>query len=113
MQEAQKKTNKDDKIFNCRKCLTCCKTDGYVYVTDADISRIADFLKFENSFFKNNYCDIIRPRFALKSIKNGSCIFLNERGCIIYDVRPTQCEQFPHTWKTSNAHEYCKGLLEE
>jgi len=110
MEKAQ--NEKDlERPFVCKRCLTCCKTEGYVYVTDNDIESIAAYLNLEKSYLLNTYCDIIRPRFALKSMKNGSCIFLNERGCIIYDVRPAQCQQFPHTWKTRDAEEYCKGLL--
>ncbi|MBN1492955.1 MAG: YkgJ family cysteine cluster protein [Candidatus Omnitrophica bacterium] len=99
-----------DMQFECKRCLTCCATDGYVYVTEREIEQIATYLNFEISFFINTYCVIIRPRFALKSLKNGTCIFLSDKGCVIYPVRPSQCVEFPLKWRTSTAHEYCKGL---
>lgn len=100
--------NKED--FTCTQCSNCCKIEGYAYVTQVEIEQIAAYLNFEIPFFLDHYCDIIRPRFSLKSFENGACFFLNDYGCIIYDVRPQQCKDFPHKWKTKDAEEYCKGL---
>ena len=96
--------------FKCLRCMACCRTSGYVYLTEGEAGAIAAYLGIEISFFLNYYCDIIRPRFALKSFKNDACIFLTDYGCLIYDVRPRQCRTFPLQWRTKDAETYCNAL---
>jgi len=52
--------------------------------------------------------------------KRGNCIFLEEKNCQIYDVRPQICRAFPYTFQirgeeiywgySIKAKEYCLGL---
>jgi len=100
----------EDHAFHCNRCLSCCKTDGYVYLQENEVDAIAACLGIEIPLFLEHYCDIIPPRLVLKSFHNNACIFLTETGCLVYQVRPLQCKGFPHVWITSTAESYCEGL---
>lgn len=62
-----------------------------------------EVLTEEEGFFKSNYPkELVRSKgpdkytaLALKKGR-GSCVFLNERKCKVYDKRPTYCRQFPY-----------------
>ncbi len=62
-----------------------------------------EVLPEERAFFRNNYPDALvrikgpQPYFALAMKKGcGSCVFLENRRCRIYDHRTTYCRQFPY-----------------
>jgi Fe-S-cluster containining protein len=87
----------------CWPCANCCK-NVIVRVRDEDLGR----------WKKENRYDIL---LCLEEItagavfmirkKNGECIFLTEKGCSIYDMRPKVCRLFPTSKK--HAEEFnCK-----
>ncbi|SEH76304.1 hypothetical protein SAMN02927937_01289 [Paenimyroides aquimaris] len=103
----KKKTPKDldykmqlihDDVFkktDCLKCANCCKTTGPLF-TQADIERIAKYLRMKPQQFTDNYLRIDEDcDYVLQSVP---CTFLDaENYCMIYDVRPKACREFPHT----------------
>jgi len=64
--------------------------------TNADIERIAKHLKMKPQQFIDTYLQIDEDRdFVLQSLP---CTFLDaENYCMIYDVRPKACREYPHT----------------
>ena len=73
------------KNFKCKRCGQCCHSPR---LSKKDISRIEgagykDFIYTDN--LGNNY---------LKD-KNGWCMFLKKKSCLIYSVRPKICRQYP------------------
>lgn len=103
----KKKTPKDldyqmqdihDSVFkrtDCLSCANCCKTTGPLF-TNADIERIAKHLKMKPQQFIDKYLHIDEDRdYVLQSLP---CTFLDhENYCMIYDVRPKACREYPHT----------------
>ena len=83
------------KKTNCLNCANCCKTTGPLF-TDADIERISKFLKIKPQQFIVQYLQVDDENdYVLQSVP---CTFLdNENACIIYEVRPKACREFPHT----------------
>jgi Fe-S-cluster containining protein len=83
------------KKTSCLDCANCCKTTGPLFTT-ADIERISKHLKQKPQQFINRYLRIDEDQdYVLQSVP---CTFLqNDNGCIIYDVRPKACREFPHT----------------
>ncbi|GIZ09153.1 YkgJ family cysteine cluster protein [Flavobacterium sp. UMI-01] len=83
------------KKTNCLDCANCCKTTGPLF-TPADIERIAKYLKQKPQQFIEKYLRIDEEQdYVLQSVP---CVFLDhENSCIIYDVRPKACREFPHT----------------
>lgn len=79
----------------------CCTGDsGYTWLSEQEISKIADYLGQDIDGFISGYLVRIGGRFCIKEVKiEGGfyCLFFDEknRRCAIYDVRPVQCKTFP------------------
>ena len=87
--------NAEFKKMDCLKCANCCKTTGPLF-TDADIERVSKYLRQKPQKFIEQYLRIDEDRdYVLQSVP---CTFLDtENACLIYDVRPKACREFPHT----------------
>lgn len=97
--------------FACRRCGTCCRQSGFVYLRPAEPEGLAAFFGMEPFDFVNQYCDLIdRRRLVLKKQVDESCVFLQGSGCRVYAARPVQCKGFPSDWRTSRSSDYCLGL---
>ncbi|SFS95318.1 hypothetical protein SAMN04487906_2305 [Zhouia amylolytica] len=80
---------------DCLTCANCCKTTGPLF-TNADIERIAKHLKLKPQQFIDQYLTIDEDNdYILQSVP---CTFLDhDNYCLIYDVRPKACREYPHT----------------
>ncbi|POR20774.1 zinc/iron-chelating domain-containing protein [Flavobacterium columnare] len=80
---------------DCLKCANCCKTTGPLFTT-ADIERIAKYFRLKPQQFIGQYLRIDEDNdYVLQKLP---CTFLDtENYCMIYDVRPKACREFPHT----------------
>ena len=83
------------KKTDCLGCGNCCKTTGPLF-TLADIERISKNLKQKpQQFIEQNLRVDEDNDYVLKSVP---CTFLDaENYCMIYEVRPKACREFPHT----------------
>ena len=109
--------------FECQgsgKCCTSRGTYGYVYLTEGDVKRFADYFSLSVAQFKKQYCGskdgnvfLLDPPAA-----NGDCIFLeNGNRCGTYEARPEQCRTWPFwpenmkakIWRREIAA-YCPGV---
>lgn len=80
---------------DCLKCANCCKTTGPLF-TDGDIERIAKHLKMKPQQFIDAYLRVDEDRDHV--LQEVPCTFLDaENYCLIYDVRPKACREYPHT----------------
>lgn len=80
---------------DCLTCANCCKTTGPLF-TAADIERIAKHLKMKPQQFEDKYLRIDEERDHV--LQELPCHFLDsENYCMIYEVRPKACREFPHT----------------
>jgi hypothetical protein len=79
----------------CLECANCCKTTGPLF-TDKDIERLAKHFKIKPQQFIDQYLRIDEENdYVLQSVP---CTFLGaDNYCLIYDVRPKACREFPHT----------------
>jgi len=82
--------------FDCLTCANCCKTTSPIF-TNKDISRIAKYLKIKEQQFIFTYLQKDEDDFMV--LKQAPCTFLDaiDNTCIIYDVRPKACGEYPHT----------------
>ena len=80
---------------DCLSCANCCKTTGPLF-TLADIERISKHVRQKPQQFIEQYLRIDEDNdYVLQSVP---CTFLDaENACMIYDVRPKACREFPHT----------------
>ena len=82
--------------FQCQPgCTHCCDVRGYIYLTEDDVRRAAEFVGMTQAEFESTY--VIRFRHLLRFRKplDSQCHFLKNGGCSIHPVKPVQCRLFP------------------
>jgi Fe-S-cluster containining protein len=105
--------------FACQPgCTACCEQKGFVYLTEADLVRAAEFLGMPPGEFEHKFVFRTRNRMRLRVPRDANCYFLNGQGCSIHPAKPTQCRIFPfwpelvesrREWKKT-ARAYCPGI---
>jgi len=86
--------------FQCLRCGDCCRgAPGYVWVTEAEVAQVANFLGMDRATFQQQFVRLVGDRLSFKEREDGDCVFYRG-GCLIYPVRPTQCAIFPF-WETN------------
>lgn len=81
--------------IDCTQCASCCRS-ATVQVMERDIEKLARFLRVTPAAFVRDYTQPGEDGTDLKKQANGDCIFLSGNECTVYDVRPSNCEDFPH-----------------
>lgn len=108
--------------FECTGCGQCCTgAPGAVWVTLEDIEKMAAFMQISPSAFTRQYVRTLDGRLSLNEHpKNFDCVFLKNKKCTIYQVRPLQCKTFPWwpgvltdeaSWK--EAGKRCEGINDD
>lgn len=109
--------------FKCTECGKCCSgPSGHVWVSEEEMMAISTFLQIPLDLFKRKYVRLRDKRYALVEMKsqNHDCVFLKDKKCSIYPVRPAQCRTYPwwqenlnseESWKL--AAESCEGISED
>lgn len=94
----------------CKSCPghCCCGESGYIWLTHRDVLVISSYLKLHAVDFVQKYLDRIDNRFSLKERRTENdfeCVFFSasQKQCVIYEVRPSQCRQFPF-WEHFRKH---------
>lgn len=81
--------------IDCLKCANCCKTTGPLF-TERDIERIAKHFRMKVADFEAKYLRVDED--GDKVLQTLPCPFLDaENYCLIYEVRPKACQEYPHT----------------
>ncbi len=95
--------------FHCIRCHACCRQPGYVRLKPGEAETIAGYLGMDILEFTSRFTILTKDRQALSLIEkeNGACLFLDEKGCKINDVKPQQCLDFPHKWRFSDFETIC------
>jgi len=82
--------------FECQPgCTECCRQQGFVYLTEADLVRVAEFLRMTPADFERRFVYRTRNLLRLRVPRQSRCHFLNGSGCSIHPAKPTQCRVFP------------------
>jgi Fe-S-cluster containining protein len=104
--------------FECQRgCTKCCEQQGFVYLTEDDISRLAKYVKMTRAAFEKLYVYRTRNQQRLRVPRHAQCSFLKEDGCSVHEAKPLQCRTFPF-WpeivgSTSSQREtakWCPGM---
>lgn len=104
--------------FKCTGCGKCCTGSGLVTLTLDEADKISAWLKISIEKFLNIYCKKINGNYYLKDLAGTDhCIFLENKQCKIYPLRPTQCKTFPYWPSLLRTKEdwdreasYCEGI---
>lgn len=105
--------------FKCTECGQCCTgAPGYVWVSVPEVKAMAEHLGISVKEFSDKYVRTVDGRLSLvEDDSNFDCVFLKDRKCQIYSVRPKQCRTFP--WWPQNlsskkawdeAAKFCEGI---
>ena len=101
--------------FECQGSSKCCVSrgsHGFVYMSNNDLKRLANYFDISNQKFKDRYCDRTDGYLHLKEInKNGNCQFLNETKCSVYKDRPEACRSWPFWKENMNAKTWNKEIV--
>ena len=85
--------------FECQGSGKCCLSRGqygYVYVTLEDRRRLAGHFGLTTTQFTRKYCQKKDGYVQLAYEKaSDNCMFLEGKGCTVYEARPTQCRTWP------------------
>ena len=80
---------------DCLSCANCCKTTGPLF-TPQDIERISKHLKKKPQQFVSEFLRVDEDGDHV--LQQVPCAFLAaDNYCLIYDVRPKACREYPHT----------------
>lgn len=113
---------KDGVQFGCTQCGKCCTgRPGYTWVTLDEIETIAKQLNLPINDFVQRYLRKVEGNWSLlETTENFDCIFLKDKKCSIYAVRPSQCKTFPFWQKNlaskeawEQASQFCEGINQE
>ncbi len=90
--------------FTCDRCARCCTRafNGHVHLLDDDVERLSrhDFSALEPAF-PYDFCDrhgtFYVSGYTIRAHRDaaGSCLFLEDGRCRIYDERPMVCRVYP------------------
>ncbi len=84
-------------IIDCTRCANCCKTVSPLF-RKTDIRRIAEHLNTQPAEFRATYLRTDEDGDLV--VKSLPCPFLGaDNRCTIYEVRPRDCADYPHTQK--------------
>jgi Fe-S-cluster containining protein len=88
--------------FECMQCGRCCSgpAGGYIWATKPEIKLIADFLRLSVEQLRQKYLKRVGLRTTVvEQAGSKDCMFLQrvneEKRCVIYPVRPSQCRTWP------------------
>ncbi|MBN1612517.1 MAG: YkgJ family cysteine cluster protein [Polyangiaceae bacterium] len=91
--------------FSCTRCGDCCRRpSGHLFLSAADLRRLARALRLSDEEFFLAYCEVVdvelAQRVSLVATEDDSCVLLGDQGCTVYEHRPLQCRAYPF-WGTS------------
>ena len=104
--------------FQCQPgCTNCCEQQGFVYLTEEDIPRLATYLDMTVEAFERRYVYRTRRLTRLRVPRHAQCEFLKDGGCSVHPAKPLQCAAFPfwpelvgnkQNWRKIG--QYCPGI---
>lgn len=107
--------------FKCTACGNCCVQDGYVFVSDEEIARMAAHLGLDDATFRARFevhRHPVEESWVLEARDGRGCPLLTPtRGCSVHAVKPAQCATWPF-WSDmledatlwQEATSYCPGM---
>jgi Fe-S-cluster containining protein len=99
--------------FECRGCGACCATDGFVFVTPEEVREMASHLGMKPKVFLRRFTYKHVGRVSLSDAESGGCCFLEDKRCLVYEVRPYQCRSFPFWLNNLRAERNWKRVMKD
>ena len=108
--------------YFCMKCATCCgdteTRDRHILLLKPEAERIVDATAKRVEEFAHKLEGHAPYVYEMmKTVNEGKCVFLKNKRCTIYALRPLVCRFYPFELKTAEAgkHEFfytseCRGI---
>lgn len=99
-------------FYVCQRCTACCRWPGDVRLEEDEIPRIAAYLGLSEDEFIVRYTRLRTNRQGLSLIEreDHACIMLEDGGCRVHEVKPSQCAGFPNRWNFPGWREVCEAV---
>ena len=86
--------------FSCTRCSLCCRFDsGYVWLSRADLARLAAGLDLPENTVVERYCRIVNiggfKQLSLREQENMDCVFWVDGACSVYGLGRCSVAVFP------------------
>ncbi len=81
--------------IDCTQCANCCK-EATVRLQERDVDKLARYFRIKPAKFLEDYCQEDEEEQVILRRTESGCVFLEGNLCSIYEVRPHNCENFPH-----------------
>jgi len=86
--------------FTCQGCSHCCSGEpGFVFLSSEEIDALSEHLEMNREDFLSCYCRKVDRgecyAYTIRERADYSCIFLKDKRCEVYPVRPLQCSTYP------------------
>jgi len=100
-----------DVWYECDRCTACCKWPGDVKVEDDEVADIAKYLGLDLQVFIDTHTRLRTNRSGLSLLEkeNHECSWLEDDKCMINDVKPRQCREFPNKWNFEGWQKVCQA----
>lgn len=82
--------------FNCSECANCCRV-ATARIVERDVPRLARYLRITPAEFLRQYTEESPTEGRVLRRNENGCVFLDGNLCTVYDARPHNCHDFPHT----------------
>ena len=91
--------------------------EGFVYLSESDLKRAAEFVNMRPKAFEKKYVYRTHHQMRFRKPPDKQCPFLVDGGCSIHPAKPTQCRTFPF-WpelvekraEWNRTARYCPGI---
>jgi len=99
-------------FYECQRCTACCRWPGQVRLSNAEVSRLAQFKGISEHDFIQDFTRLRNDRLGLvlKEKPDGACIFLDGNDCAVQPVKPQQCRDFPNLWNFPGFEKVCRAI---
>jgi Fe-S-cluster containining protein len=100
----------------CLRCTACCrdtpKRERRVLLTESEAASIASRTGLKTDQFTERV-EGTEPYTREMKKAQGTCVFLREKGCLIYTSRPLVCRFFPLYLEKRSGDRFVFGVSEE
>jgi Fe-S-cluster containining protein len=106
--------------FSCNRCLACCRNKK-IQLNPYEIARLAENRGISTTEFIDRYTTT--GGTVLRFNQDGTCIFLDDRGCAVHPARPLVCRLYPlgryvhflgvETFSQLEPEDGCTGIVRE
>lgn len=84
--------------FECQRCARCCGDTPHrgriIYLLEDEVRKISKRTGLRPLEFSSPISGLGNFKYKMKK-RNGVCVFLKNKACEIYDIRPIVCRLYP------------------